>query len=163
MGQDVSQGPEGLVYRPEPRMGMSKAWSNLRRRLTAFLTTLGFILVAGAPTLFLFGQCKADGGPGPRTSTSARPVGHRVQGHAIAAVLKRPRPHVNATPEGRRAAHRGRAWDVGFLHSMDGVVVRTCGACARFPQDFDLSSIVAAGRSGGLQSPPGDGIKHGLV
>ena len=78
MGQDVSQGPEGLVYRPEPRMGMSKAWAKLRRRLTAVLTTLGSILVAGAPTLFLLGQCKADGGPAPRTSTSARSVGHRV-------------------------------------------------------------------------------------
>ena len=25
-GRDVSQGPEGLVYLPWPRMGMAKAW-----------------------------------------------------------------------------------------------------------------------------------------
>jgi len=101
----------------------------------------------------------------------------------VAAGLRRRPPHRNTTPEGRLAGHRARARDIGFPHSMDGVIVRTIGACARVPrilqalerakvikmervseaQDGYLSMIVAAGRSSGLQSPPVDGIKHGFV
>jgi hypothetical protein len=94
---------------------------------------------------------------------SARHVWHRVHGHTVVAVLRRPRPHANATPEGGRAAHWARALHVGFLHSMDGFVVRTLGSGSRVPQDFDLMSIVAASRSVGMQVPPGYGVRHGFV
>ena len=81
----------------------------------------------------------------------------------MAAVLRRPRPDANATPEGRLAADPARARHVGFLHSMDGCVVRTLGSGSRFPLDFDVIIIVAASRSGGVQPPPGDRTKHGFV
>ena len=74
-----------------------------------------------------------------------------------------PRPHFNTTPEERVAAHRARARHIGVLHSMDGCVVRTLGSGSRFPLEFDVIIIVAASRSGGVQPPPGDRIKHGFV
>ena len=86
---------------------------------------------------------------------------HRA--HPCATVLRRPRPHSNATPEGRLAATLARARHVVFRHSMDGCVVRTLGSGSRFPQDCDLIMIVAAGRPGGVLSPPGYGVKHGVV
>jgi hypothetical protein len=76
---------------------------------------------------------------------SARHVGHRVHGHTMAAVLRRPRPDSNVTPKGRLAAYWARALHVSSLHRTDCVVVRTVASCARFPQDFDLTSIGAAG------------------
>jgi hypothetical protein len=94
---------------------------------------------------------------------SARHVGHRVHGHTMAAVLRRPRPDSNATPKGRLAAYWARALHVSSLHRTDGVVVRTVASCARFPQDFDLTSIGAAGRPGGVHTPRRSGMKWGLV
>jgi hypothetical protein len=56
---------------------------------------------------------------------SDRHVRHRVQGHTRAAVLRLPRPPLNATPEGSLAGHRARARHSRFLHGVDGGVART--------------------------------------
>ena len=56
---------------------------------------------------------------------SDRHVRRRVQGHTLAAVLRLPRPPLNATSEGRLAAHRARARHVRFRHGVDGCVART--------------------------------------
>ena len=61
----------------------------------------------------------------PSTVTSARHVSHRVQVHTLAVVRRRPRPHSDATPEGRLAVHRGRVGHLDFLHGMDGRVIWT--------------------------------------
>ena len=74
-----------------------------------------------------------------------------------------PRPPSNAIPEGGLDAHSRRALRVCFLHSMDCCVARTVGLCAKVPPDCDVIRIVAAGRPGGVQSPPRYGIKHGFV
>jgi hypothetical protein len=99
----------------------------------------------------------------PINGTSVRHGCHRVHGHTAVAVLPRPRPHSNVTPEGRLASHVARARHVGARHSMDCCVARAVGSCARVPPDCYVIRIVAACRPGGVQSPPRYGIKHGFV
>ena len=63
--------------------------------------------------------------PRPSTVTSTRHVSDRVHSHTLAVVGRRPRPHSDATTEGRLAMHKGRVGHIDLLHRMEFRVIWT--------------------------------------